>query len=355
VSPPLPRDRDAKLPWRLARAALFRVDAEAVHHAAMRGLRAWSSVCSVDPPPTDPCRDPRLARTVAGIAFPNPLGLAAGFDKDAACVPAWQALGFGFVEVGTVTALPQAGNPKPRLFRLPADRALKNRLGFNNAGAAACAQRLEAFRAEGRVRVPVGVNIGKSRAVENAQASDDYRASFTAVADVADYVVVNVSSPNTPGLRDLQKAGELHAVLDVVCGVNAGRTAPRPIFVKIAPDLAPDDARACAETALQAGARGLVVANTTIATDGLIGPLPEGPGGISGAPLFERSTALLADLAREYGDRLVFIGVGGVEDAAGAQAKLAAGASLVQAYTGFVYGGPAWPRRVLAGLLRERR
>lgn len=330
------------------RAALFTVDAERVHRLAMTSLRAWSSVCSVDLPTTDIARHPSLARTVVGLTFPNPLGLAAGFDKDAECLPAWQALGFGFVEVGTVTAIAQPGNDKPRLFRLTADRALFNRLGFNNHGAAACARSLEEWRKKGRVKVPIGVNIGKTKLVPNESAADDYRESFTTIADVADYVVVNVSSPNTPGLRDLQKGDELARILDVVCNANAARAkgTSRPMFVKLAPDLALEDAHACAKVAAQSGCAGLVVTNTTISREGLTSTAPEGPGGISGAPLFARSTEMLRSLAREHAS-FAFIGVGGIEDGRTLSMKLAAGAHLAQSYTGFVYGGPGWVRRTL--------
>ncbi|MCC7069868.1 MAG: quinone-dependent dihydroorotate dehydrogenase [Deltaproteobacteria bacterium] len=340
--------------WRLARKLLFSIDAERVHHLAMASLSVWSRVCSVDLPSTDVARAPALQVQAFGLTFPNPLGLAAGFDKDAVAVPAWQALGFGFLEVGTVTAQAQPGNERPRLFRLPADRALKNRMGFNNQGAAACARHLERWRTAGRVRVPVGVNIGKTKVVDNAHAADDYRASFAAVADVADYVVVNVSSPNTPGLRALQQKDELLRVLDVVCGDNAKRQVPRPILVKLAPDLAIEDARGCADAAVQAGCRGLVLTNTTIDPTGLVGPVPEGSGGISGAPLFARSTELLRALAGEYQGKLAFMGAGGIEDGATLEAKLDAGAVLAQAYTGFVYGGPGFVRRALRELVARR-
>ncbi len=340
--------------WRLARRALFSLDAEDVHHLAMASLSVWSRVCSVDLPTSDVARAPALAVQALGLTFPNPLGLAAGFDKDAVAVPAWQALGFGFIEVGTVTAQAQPGNERPRLFRLPADRALKNRMGFNNHGAAACATRLERWRAAGRVRVPVGVNIGKTKVVDNADAAGDYRASFGAIADVADYVVVNVSSPNTPGLRALQQKDDLLRVLDVVCGDNAKRASPRPVLVKLAPDLALDDARGCADAAVRSGCRGLVLTNTTIDPAGLSGPVPEGPGGISGAPLFARSTELLRALAAEYRGKLACMGAGGVEDGASLQAKLDAGAVVAQVYTGFVYGGPGFVRRALRELLARR-
>lgn len=347
-APPIPAS------WRWARKLLFSIDAERVHHLAMASLSAWSRVCSVDLPTSDVARAPGLAVQAFGITFPNPLGLAAGFDKDAVAVPAWQALGFGFLEVGTVTARAQPGNERPRLFRLPADRALKNRMGFNNQGAAACAARLERWRKAGRVRVPIGVNIGKTKVVDNADAAGDYRASFGAVADVADYVVVNVSSPNTPGLRALQQKDDLLRVLDVVCGDNAKRHLPRPVLVKLAPDLAMEDARGCAEAAVQSGCRGLVLTNTTIDATGLVGPLPEGSGGISGAPLFARSTEMLRTLADELRGKLAFMGAGGIEDGATLQAKLDAGAVLAQAYTGFVYGGPGFVRRALSELVARR-
>jgi dihydroorotate dehydrogenase len=336
-------------PYVVLRKALFAVDAERIHRVAMAGLRAWSAFCDVEQQ-GDVCRDPALSRTVFGVTFPNPLGLAAGFDKDAEAVPAWQALGFGFIEVGTVTRHPQPGNEKPRLFRLPRDAALLNRLGFNNHGAEACARSLASLRARGRVRVPVGVNLGKSKITDAKDAPSDYAFSFGVTADVADYVVVNVSSPNTPGLRDLQKSDELQRILDPLQAANAARARRVPLLVKIAPDLADDDAIAIARLCVTRSIDGLIVSNTTIARGGLVGPVPEGPGGVSGRPLKARSTALLRMLHAEVGDRLVFVGVGGVESAADALEKLAAGASLVQAYTGFVYGGPSFPRAVLRGL-----
>jgi dihydroorotate dehydrogenase len=237
---------------------------------------------------------------------------------------------------------------------LKRDRALFNRLGFNNHGALACANRIAAVRARNRVRIPVGINIGKTKIVDNDKAADDYAESFRAVADVADYVVVNVSSPNTPGLRDLQKTDELARILAVLADLNARRTQPRPLLVKIAPDLAVDDAHRCAEVALQSGCAGLVVSNTTISREGLHELPPDGPGGISGAPLLHRSTDLLRTLAASHA-KLAFIGVGGVEDGASAQAKLDAGASLVQSYTGFVYSGPTFARLVCRALVERRR
>lgn len=336
--------------YRLARRLAFAIDAETVHRLSMRGLAAYSAVCSVDLGAGDPARAPSLARTVCSITFPNPLGLAAGFDKDAECLPAWQALGFGFVEVGTVTRHAQPGNDRPRLFRLPADGALLNRLGFNNHGAAACAERLAEWRRRGRVKVPIGVNLGKSKITPADDAAADYAFSFDATADVADYIVVNVSSPNTPGLRDLQQTSALMGIVDPLVERNAKRSSPRPIFVKLAPDLADDDAVAIARACVEHGVAGLIVSNTTIARTGLVGPVPEGPGGISGRPVFARSTALLRLLKGEVGGKLAFIGVGGVFDGDSAQQKLEAGADLVQAYTGFVYGGPGFARTTLRAL-----
>ncbi len=329
------------------RRVAFAIDAERVHRLAMTGLSAWSGVCSVKRAPGDVAAAPELAREVCGVRFPNPLGLAAGFDKDAECVPAWGALGFGFVEVGTVTQHPQPGNPKPRLFRLPADQALLNRLGFNNLGAEHAAKRLAHLRAKGRVGIPVGVNIGKSKVTPVDAAAADYAFSFERCADVADYIVVNVSSPNTPGLRDLQNIDALRAIIDPLVQMNSARRASVPLFVKVAPDLSDDDAIDIARLAKDGGVSGLIVSNTTISREGLKGPVPEGPGGISGRPVWSRSTALLRLLRAEVGSELAFIAVGGVFDGDDVVEKLAAGADLVQAYTGFVYGGPGFARRCL--------
>lgn len=325
------------------------MDAERVHRLAMRTLSLYARVA---PAPTrdDVARHPSLQREVFGLTFPNPLGLAAGFDKDAEAVPAWEKLGFGFVEVGTVTWHPQPGNPKPRLFRLSDDGALLNRMGFNNEGADHVARRLETWRARGRVHAPVGVNLGKSKITPNEEAPEDYRRSFERCADVADYVVVNVSSPNTPGLRDLQAEGELSRLLEVLATENHKRAQPRPLLLKIAPDLDDEGALSCARVARDNGFRGLIISNTTISRAGLKGPVPEGPGGISGRPVFSRSTELLSLIAREHKGALALVGAGGIFDVEDARAKLAAGADLLQVYTGFIYGGPGFVRRLLAGL-----
>lgn len=338
------------LPWRTLRSFLFQMDAEQAHHFAMNMLTRWSQVCPPAPPASDISRASELRREVLGISFPNPLGLAAGFDKDARVIAAMSNLGFGFVEVGTVTFHPQPGNPKPRLFRLPDDGALLNRLGFNNEGAEACARRLERERSKGRIRVPLGVNLGKSKIVPNEEAADDYAKSFRLLADFADYVVVNVSSPNTPGLRELQEESALQTLLESVMNLNARRDKPVPVLLKLAPDLTDEAAMRAAAVAVETGVSGLIVSNTTLSREGLAGPVPEGPGGVSGKPLFARSTELLRVLAREYQPRLAMIGVGGIFSPEDAQAKLDAGADLLQVYTGFIYGGPRFPRRMLGAL-----
>src|SRR5579859_129896 len=290
-------------------------------------------------------RDPVLRVRALGLEFPGPLGLAAGFDKDARGTRGLAALGFGFVEVGTVTARAQPGNPRPRMFRLTADRALVNRMGFSNAGAAAAAASLRRSR-RGRSRggPVVGVNIGKTRAVPDAEAAADYAASARAVAAVADYVVVNVSSPNTPGLRDLQAAERLRPVLTAVRSALdetldvAGGGRRVPLLVKIAPDLADPDLNAVADLAAELGLDGIIATNTTISRDGLVSPAAQvaaaGPGGLSGAPLGPRSLEVLRLLRARAGDRLVLIAAGGIETPDDAWERIRAGATLVQGYTG---------------------
>ena len=341
-------------------------------------------------------RDPVLRVRALGLDLPGPLGLAAGFDKDARGADALGALGFAFVEVGTVTAQAQPGNPRPRMFRLPADRAVVNRMGFNNAGAAAAAEQLRRRRARwgpsdpgdrwgrwgwgrwgrwgslgrgGGRPVVVGVNIGKTKAAPPNEAIADYVASARLVAGVADYVVVNVSSPNTPGLRDLQAVSSLRPLLaavraaldDVARGTAGapGSTRRVPLLVKIAPDLADSDIDAIADLAAELGLDGIIATNTTIGRPGLTSDPAQvaaaGPGGLSGAPLRPRALEVLRRLHARAGDRLVLVAAGGIETADDAWERIAAGATLVQAYTGFIYGGPRWPRRVQDGLARRAR
>jgi dihydroorotate dehydrogenase len=309
-------------------------------------------------------RDAVLRVRALGLDFPGPLGLAAGFDKDGEGIMGLAALGFSFIEVGTVTARPQPGNPKPRMFRFPDERALVNRMGFNNHGAAALSARLRALRAQWGdqpgARPVIGVNIGKSKAVPEEGAVADYRASARVVADVADYVVVNVSSPNTPGLRDLQAVGKLRPIM-IAVREALDEASPRrrvPLLVKIAPDLADEDIDAVADMALDLGLDGIIATNTTISRDGLADSAAvadAGPGGMSGAPLKQRSLAVLARLHDRTGKRLVLIAAGGIETAADAEARLAAGATLLQAYTAFIYEGPFWPHRVQRDLAARLR
>jgi dihydroorotate dehydrogenase len=337
-----------------------RVPAEAAHRLGFGLIRAvaavpglgWSLRRWLVP------RDPVLRVRALGLDFPGPLGLAAGFDKDARGADALGALGFAFIEIGTVTAQPQPGNPTPRLFRLTDDRALINRMGFNNAGSAAAATRLRARRrGQG---VVVGVNIGKTKVVGENEAVADYVASATLLADVAEYLVVNVSSPNTPGLRDLQAVQHLRPLLVGVRGALDGAGSRRmPLLVKIAPDLADEDIDTVADLALELGLDGIIATNTTISRAGLATETAQidamGAGGLSGAPLKDRSLAVLRRLRGRVGDRLILVAVGGIETADDAWIRIRAGATLVQAYTGFIYGGPLWPRRIHRGLARRVR
>jgi dihydroorotate dehydrogenase len=338
---------------------LRRIPAEAAHRLGFALIRAAAAVPGVSwlvrrlLMPAHPV----LRVRAFGRDLPGPLGLAAGFDKDAAGPDALGALGFDFVEVGTVTAQPQGGNPRPRLFRLAADRALVNRLGFNNDGAAALAARLRARRNRGR-RLLVGANIGKTRVVPESEAAADYAASARLLAPVADYLVLNVSSPNTAGLRNLQTVDQLRPLIAAVrdAAQSAGGR-PVPLLVKIAPDLADEDVDAIADLAVEVGLDGIVATNTTVSRAHLTSSPAEvaaaGAGGLSGAPLKPRALHVLCRLRARVGDRLVLVASGGIETAEDAWERLEAGATLVQAYTGFVYGGPFWPRRIHLGLAQR--
>ncbi len=292
---------------------------------------------------------PALGVNALGLRFAHPVGLAAGFDKNASAYEALAALGFGHVEIGTVTAHAQPGNPKPRLFRLPADRALINRMGFNNLGAEAVAPRLTAKRT-----VPLGVNIGKTKVTPEAEAVADYVKSARLLGPLADYVVVNVSSPNTPGLRALQAVELLRPLLTAVKAETD--LAKKPLLVKIAPDLSDEDLDAIAELALDIGLDGIIATNTTIGRSGLKTPSAKveaiGAGGLSGAILKERSLVVLRRLRARVGSKLTLISVGGIETAEDAYARIRAGASLCQIYTGFVYGGPLTVWSIQRGLAK---
>jgi dihydroorotate dehydrogenase len=325
------------------RPILFRLDPETAHGAGMAALRLAQSLPGlagalarrnlVDSAP--------LRQTLFGREFPNPVGLAAGFDKDAAVVRAMNAIGFGFTEVGTVTPLAQAGNPKPRLFRHSAEASLQNALGFNNGGLAAMRARLERVYPAG---LPLGVNVGKNKATPPERALDDYETLIRGLHPLCDYLVVNLSSPNTPGLRDLQNDAFVREILGL-----AARITAKPVLVKIAPDLAPGQAAALAETAVAAGAAGLIATNTTV--DYSLVRQPKDFGGISGRALKEKSFQVLEEVARAVYGRAILVSAGGIDSGAEAYRRLRAGASLVQVYTALIYEGPGLPRRINEELL----
>jgi dihydroorotate dehydrogenase len=346
--------------YELARPLLFRVDAERMHELALRQLeRAGRSERL-----TKLLRnryfmeDPRLSQELWGLRFPNPVGIAAGFDKNAKLVDVLPHLGFGFVEVGTVTSEPQSGNPKPRLWRLPKDEALVNRLGFNNDGAETVAARLA--KAD-RSMVPVGVNIGKARRVPNAEATADYVRSFERLHPYGSYFVVNVSSPNTPGLRDLQHRDAMQELLRALKEKNAqlaraSGSKPRPLLVKVSPDLLPDELDELLPVLIAERVDGIVATNTTTARPATLRSKPAAQeGGLSGAPLRDRSTAMVRQIHKQTEGRIPLVGVGGIFTAEDAWEKIRSGASLVQLYTGFVYGGPDTASRINEGLVEILR
>lgn len=322
---------------------LSRIDPERAHHLAIAVIRALPVVAVVIRPFTRPSR--RLAVDALGLHFDSPFGVAAGFDKDGLAIRGLGTLGFGHVEVGTITALPQKGNEAPRLFRLIDDRAVINRMGFNNAGAEVAAPRLAAV-ARRRNTPIVGVNIGKSRSVEVDDAIGDYLVSTRLLAPSADYLVVNVSSPNTPGLRGLQELDRLQPLLTAV----KEAAAATPVLVKIAPDLTDEAAVRIAQLAVSLGLDGIIATNTTLSRDGLVTPAETvraaGAGGLSGAPLAGRALELLTVIRGAVPGDFCVISVGGVETGADVAERLAAGATLVQGYTGFLYRGPLWARKV---------
>jgi dihydroorotate dehydrogenase len=317
--------------YRLLRPLLFLLDPEQAHHFAMSALAS-----------TGPSlrrvlrhRDPRLERTVFGVRFPNPVGLAAGFDKNAVALAAWEALGFGFAEVGTITARAQPGNPKPRLFRFPAQRAILNRLGFNNDGADAIASRLRRIHnGSSWPHIPVGINLGKSRVTPIEEATADYLLSFERLHHYGDYFVLNVSSPNTPGLRALQDRQSLTELLDTIQRRN---TTAKPVLVKIAPDLTWEAIEEILSLAADHHLSGIVATNTTIDHSSLP-PGPARQGGLSGDPLRARSTEIVRFIAER--SELPIIAVGGISSVDAALEKFDAGAALIQLYTGFIYEGP---------------
>lgn len=335
------------------RPFFFSLDPEQAHQLALAALKLLqASLVAPVPPPSDT----RLSQDLWGLRFPNPVGLAAGYDKNAQVPLAWSALGFGFAELGTITAKAQAGNPKPRIFRLEKDAALINRLGFNNDGAAVVAWQLAKLLPPGRPHpIPLGFNIGKSRVTPLEEAVDDYVESCERLFPFADYLVVNVSSPNTPELRKLQEAERLGRLLEALLATNRrlatqGRIQPRPVLVKIAPDLLDEEIHEIARVCLTVGVSGLIATNTTIARPPLHSSVHE-EGGLSGQPLTRRATEVLRVLFQAVEGKLPLIGVGGIFSAEDAYARIRAGASLIQVYTGLIYQGPLLPRRIVRGLL----
>lgn len=339
--------------------ALFRMDSERAHELGVDSMallgrfpplcRLLEKVARLSPASFRPV-------DVLGLRFPNAVGLAAGFDKNARAWPAAAALGFGHVEIGTVTAVAQPGNPRPRMFRFPAQEAVINRLGFNNEGSEAVAARLAGQPPRGERRIPLGINLGKSKVAEIERAPEDYLASFASLRDHADYVVLNVSSPNTPGLRQLQDESRLRELLSAVTAANNAvppGKARVPILLKIAPDLDYPQIDAVLGVVADFRLDGLIATNTTLARPGVFANVPEA-GGLSGAPLLRRSTEIVRYVARATGGRLPIIGVGGITDADGASAKLDAGASLVQVYTGMIFRGPFFAAH-LARALEDRQ
>ncbi|MFV9503939.1 MAG: quinone-dependent dihydroorotate dehydrogenase [Oscillochloridaceae bacterium umkhey_bin13] len=344
---------------RFLRPILFRLyggDAEAAHELTMRLLATVARSRHLTALVGQIFGGVGRSCELFGLRFPNPVGLAAGMDKDGHALPIWPALGFGFVEVGTVTWRPQPGNPRPRLFRLPADAALINRMGFNNQGAAALAARLAAMPP---LPVPLGISLGKSKDTPLEQAVEDYCASFTALWHAASYVAVNISSPNTPGLRTLQDRAQLATLLATLQAENRRLAAmhaasPRPILVKLAPDLSDPAISEALAVCTEHGVAGLIAVNTTLARTGLAAASDtraKETGGLSGPPLAERARAVVRLIARESGGQLPVIGVGGIASPADAEQMFAAGASLIQLYTGLVYQGPGLPRRIGRAML----
>jgi dihydroorotate dehydrogenase len=352
------------------RRLLFALDPEVAHKSAIALCKSISdspflqtaigNICAYKHGGTH-TEGNRLHQKLWGIDFANPVGLAAGFDKDAIAPNAWTSLGFGFAEMGSITYHAQPGNPKPRLFRLPGDRAVLNRMGFNNRGAAATAdylaKYLKAHPLPHKFDAPLGINLGKSKITPLAEAAQDYLESFKLLKDFGDYFVINVSSPNTPGLRDLQAVDQLQEILTVMQLENANR---KPLLVKIAPDLADDDIREIVSLCRSHQVSGMIATNTSIARDNLKTtilptgkPITEEAGGISGQPLRLRSTEVIRLIYRATDGKLPIVGVGGIFNADDAWEKITAGASLIQIYTGLIYEGPLVVRRILKGLVQK--
>ena len=324
---------------RVGLAVLHRLNPERAHALALQALKMGLA------PLPGPVTSPRLETRLAGLTLPNPVGLAAGFDKECAHTDALARAGFGFVECGAITPEPQPGNPRPRLFRLPADRAVINRFGFNNAGMEAAATRLARRQPNG---VPVGLNLGANK--DSRDRAGDFARVLKACGRYVDFATINVSSPNTQGLRDLQGTEALARIIDRVTAQRAALARPIPIFIKIAPDLGRSEIEALADVVTHSRADGIIATNTTLARDGLNSTRKDEKGGLSGDPLFDMSTRVLARLSKATDGRLPLIGVGGISSAADAYAKIRAGASAVQLYTGLIYGGLSLAADIARGL-----
>ncbi len=336
----------------IIRPILFLFAPEAIHHFAFKIFIAASKIPGVKSIAKSifTIGDKSLERIILGLHFPNPVGLAAGFDKDAKLIDELACFGFGFIEIGTLTPKAQPGNDKPRLFRLPADQAIINRMGFNNEGVLAVVERLRKRAAIGGSKVIIGGNIGKNKETPNENASEDYRICFEALYPFVDYFVVNVSSPNTPNLRELQEKEPLRKLLSHVKSLSLAKDVPKPVLLKIAPDLTESQLTDVVEILRETKTDGVIATNTTISREGLITPKDEvgkiGAGGLSGKPLCARSSEVITFLRAKLGKDYPIIGVGGIMTAADAIEKLKAGANLVQIYTGFVYEGPGFVKRI---------
>ncbi len=343
--------------YKLVKPIFFTMNPETAHHKVTSGLNVFSKIWGAKQLLNAffTVEDPRLEREVFGLRFKNPVGLAAGFDKNAEYISDMANLGFGFIEIGTVTPKPQPGNDKPRMFRLVSDEALINRMGFNNQGADVAANRLKNLK--DRKGLLIGGNIGKNKVTPNEEAVNDYIYCFNALFDQVDYFVVNVSSPNTPGLRDLQEKEPLKNILNTLQELNNTKIAPKPILLKIAPDLTDSQLDDIVEIVLETKIAGVIATNTTISRDGLKSPvaLTQEAGGVSGRPLTKRSTEVIRYLSDKSNKAFPIIGVGGIHSAKDAIEKLEAGASLIQVYTGFIYEGPGLVANICKGILQAGR
>lgn len=343
-------DRARHVAYHTALKGMFKLSPEKIHGIINGGLAVFQSVGPLNRAlgKALPVTDPVLEQDVFGVRFPRPLGLAAGFDKNAAAADVWSPIGFGYAELGTITPKAQPGNPAPRLFRLTADKAILNRMGFNNEGALAAARNLR----KRRYNDVIGINIGKNKVTEAEHAVDDYRQCASVLGDLADYVVVNVSSPNTPGLRDLQAVESLRPIMEAVV-----ESTSSPVLVKIAPDLSDEDIDAVADMAVEVGLAGIVATNTTISREGLKTPSADvaamGAGGVSGPPVAARSLEVLKRFHARVGNDLVLISAGGISTPEQAWERITAGASLLQGYTGLIYGGPDWIRDIHRGIAQQ--